>query len=179
MRNAATIIIGIILGTSLVGCSHHSKPPPPTTTRPAPTTTKPKPVPTTTLPPVQAKCDPALQKRVYSPARLKPLKPCVKIQGIVKAVKHEGDGDVHIDVAVDAASQKAAGVRPYLVTEAVCVWKPSSGPAIAVCGTYRSKVVTPTTLPKIGQHVVETGPYVLDLGHGDYEIHPINTLKIV
>jgi peptidoglycan/xylan/chitin deacetylase (PgdA/CDA1 family) len=97
------------------------------------------------------------------------------VQGVVTKVKHEADGDAHINVAVDPASQKTAGVKPSLVTEAVCKWKPTGGPAIAICGSYRS----PVKVPKVGQHIEVTGPYVLDSNHNFYEIHPINSLKVI
>jgi len=159
----STIVVAVVLALVAVGCSSKGHATTTTTTTiPAPTVTA-------------AQCDDLFWAYTYAPTRLHVSKPCVTIQGIAKAVKMEGDGDVHIDVAVDPASQKAAGVRPYLVTEIVCNHTPTNLTALKVCEGYRSHLF----VPKVGQHVQETGPYALDVNHNDWEIHPINTIKVL
>jgi hypothetical protein len=121
---------------------------------------------------------------VYHPDRLKVLKPCITVSGIVKTVRSEDDGDVHFDVALDPAfsqlltSANFSDQHGWLVVEIV----PADGPGCTpgqpprpAHGTYNFGICTGAdeSPPQVGSHVYVTGPYVLDEDHGGWaEVHP-------
>jgi hypothetical protein len=120
---------------------------------------------------------------VYHPYRLQVVKACVTAAGIVETVRHEDDGDYHIDVLLDAAYRgmldagNVAYQHGWLVVEIVPADEPGctvGQPPRPVSGTYNYGICTGAneTPPAIGQHVWITGPYVIDHWHNWAEIHP-------
>jgi hypothetical protein len=99
---------------------------------------------------------------VYHPRRLQVLAPCVAITGVIKVIRHEQDGDYHINVALDAPFRSMLNAgnvthqHGYLVTEII--------PEDAARGIHP---------PRIGTHVRVVGPWVYDRDHGWNEIHPV------
>jgi hypothetical protein len=84
---------------------------------------------------------------VYHPRRLKVLASCVAITGVVKVIRHEQDGDYHVNVALDAPFRSMLNAgnvtqqHGYLVTEII--------PEDAARGIHP---------PRIGTHVRVVGP---------------------
>jgi hypothetical protein len=61
-----------------------------------------------------------------------------------------------------------------LVLEIVCANTVTQTDAVDACQNYLNHV----TIPQEGQHIIATGPYVLDTDHGWTEIHPVYSLTI-
>ena len=54
------------------------------------------------IPPVQ--CAPTDQDQyVYHPVRLRILQACIRVSGVVRALRVENDGDLHLQLELDAA----------------------------------------------------------------------------
>lgn len=116
---------------------------------------------------------------VYLPSRLHVLKRCVTIRGRVDCVRHEPDGDVHIELHLSRpyrhllrpanAYQHCPRHRgPHLVVEII----PQHGDLpFPDNSASRAGFVTPAA-PRLGQHVTITGPYVLDTNALHDLIHP-------
>ncbi len=62
-----------------------------------------------------------------------------------------------------------------LILEIVCAHAVHHQDAISVCQNYVNHVA----VPQEGQHIVVTGPYVLDTDHGWTEIHTVHSLSIL
>lgn len=121
---------------------------------------------------------------VYHPYRLHVVRPCLTVTGTVVAVRHESDGDIHLNVRLDAPyaglinQRNVTGEGGALVTEVVpadeagCT--PGQPPRPAQ-GSYDYGICTGAdeVAPPDGAHVAVTGPYVLDADHGWMEIHPV------
>jgi hypothetical protein len=126
--------------------------------------------------------DPAsISSHVYNPYRLQTVKSCSAASGTVDTVIEEADGDVHARLNLDQAytnlTNSANDQYQYgdLVVEIICVNPPSQTDAIPACQNYANQVQVPSP----GQHIVITGPYVLDTDHYNWaEIHPVFSLVI-
>jgi hypothetical protein len=106
---------------------------------------------------------------VYLPFRLHVKKRCVTVSGRVDCVRHEPDGDVHIELRLSRARrhlltaanayQRCPGHRgPHLVVEII----PQNGELpFPDNSATRAGFVTPKA-PMPGQRIKVTGPYVLD-----------------
>jgi hypothetical protein len=98
---------------------------------------------------------------VYHPSRLEVRDPCRPAVGTVAFVKHEEDGDLHIDVALDAAyrglldSQNEMEQHGDLVVE-----------FMARDGGHLPE-------PNVGDRISLRGAWVDDLQHGWNELHPV------
>jgi hypothetical protein len=146
------------------------------TTRP---TTKPQATSRPTARPTAATCRPTDQDRyVYNPSRLEVLTACLRITGVVEAVRHEADGDLHILVALDPAYRHLLTAANQgeelgdLVVEPVCVRSVSQADAVAICAADPDPYAR--QLPMVGAAVWIEGRYVLDLEHGSWaELHPL------
>jgi hypothetical protein len=121
---------------------------------------------------------------VYHPARLTLVRVCITVTGTVAAVRAESDGDIHVNVGLDAAfaalinDHNTSGEQGALVVEIVPVDRPGCIPGQAprpASGTYDFGLCTGANelAPTVGQRVSVTGPYVLDTFHGWMEIHPV------
>lgn len=135
------------------------------------------PIHLTNAPVPPATCTPTSQDEyVYHPLRLHVLQSCIRVSGVVRAIRTENDGDLHIQLQLDPQYQDL--LEPAnsledgdLVIEPVCVKLPIQPDAFATCV---GDVHPLTSLPTIGQHVWMEGRYVLDLEHGSWaELHPL------
>ena len=117
---------------------------------------------------------------IYSPDRLVVYKDCQTVSGIVDRVIVEVDGDYHVRLGLDTPyrnlTNSANNSAQYgdLVLEIVCANIVTQTDAMDACKGYVNHV----TVPQEGQHIVATGPYVLDSDHGWTEIHPVYSLTI-
>jgi hypothetical protein len=106
---------------------------------------------------------------VYLPFRLHVKKRCVTVSGRVDCVRHEPDGDVHIELHLSRRYRhlltSANGYQrcpshsgPHLVVEII----PQHGELPFPSNSAdRAGFVTPKA-PQAGEHVKVTGPYVMD-----------------
>lgn len=121
---------------------------------------------------------------VYHPNRLRVMQACTTVSGVVETVRHEDDGDVHFDLALDSAytsmltAENYSAQHGWLVVEIVPADEPGCTPGQPpkpATGTYDYGLCTGAdeVPPALGSHVYVTGPYVLDEDHGGWaEIHP-------
>lgn len=126
-----------------------------------------------------ASCDARLWDRVYEKNRLEMLEPCTAVEGRVRSVHHNEDGDVHIALAPDRPSVlnlvNVTHANGELVVEIVCEHVPPEDPAKSICQDFHSSV----TVPNVGDHVRVTGSYVTDRDHGWNEIHPVTRIEVL
>lgn len=95
---------------------------------------------------------------VYHPYRLHVLSPCRAVSGTVATVRHEEDGDLHIDLDTGGALTNAVNASVQggnLVVE----FMPRDGGHLPA--------------PPVGEHIRLTGAWVLDAEHGWNELHPV------
>lgn len=124
----------------------------------------------------ESACNADLWNHVYNPQRLTIINPCIAVEGTIRLIRTEKDGDLHIQLIPD--SQYANLINNVniekqnssLVLEPICVKTVSQEDAIAACTNF----TYPIDLPKIGEHVTVIGSYVLDTAHGWNEIHPVS-----
>jgi hypothetical protein len=99
------------------------------------------------------------------------------VTGTIVSRSVESDGDVHINVRLDAHYQGllVEGNQfedGYLIVEPVCQYAPLLGEAIRVCAADPDPLTGP--LPAVGDHVWMEGRYILDLQHHAWaELHPL------
>jgi hypothetical protein len=120
-------------------------------------------------------CNPGDQlPYIYQPERLKVVKTCLYVTGVVIQVNEEPDGGVYILLRVDPRYAKYLNEnneKGALVVQSICTNKPKRGPTVEVCSRDPNPL---TTLPKEGQHVWIEGQYVLDKeNESRAEIHPL------
>jgi hypothetical protein len=113
---------------------------------------------------------------VYNPDRLHLLAACVRVTGVVDAIRTEADGDLHVLLHLDPGQQRYINSKNSLegsdlVLEPVCVDTPTQADATAACEGYTN----PLTIPAVASHVSVTGAWVLDVDHGWMEIHPVSS----
>jgi hypothetical protein len=98
---------------------------------------------------------------VYHPSRLVVQRKCMEVTGVVTAVRHEEDGDYHIDVMADQSGFTNAENDQWqhgaLVTE------------IMPGQTF--------PIPTVAERVDLLGTWVLDTSHGWEEIHPVFSIN--
>ena len=123
-------------------------------------------------------CTPTDQDRyVYNPDRLVVKARCLRVSGVIDAVRQEADGDLHILLRLDAPYQRYLTPANQgqelgdLVVEPICVHPVSQADAIDSCAANPDPL---QDLPHTGMRVWMEGRYVLDLGHGGWaELHPL------
>ena len=123
-------------------------------------------------------CTPTDQDRyVYNPDRLVVKARCLRVSGVIDAVRQEADGDLHILLRLDAPYRRYLTPANQgqelgdLVVEPVCVHPVSQADAIASCAADPDPL---QNLPHTGMRVWMDGRYVLDMGHGGWaELHPL------
>ncbi|HEX9503965.1 MAG TPA: hypothetical protein VF974_06670 [Patescibacteria group bacterium] len=125
-------------------------------------------------------CDPTLWSHVYHPQRLQVKQACTTVSGTIAAIKIEKDGDYHIRLTLDPQYKNLLtpankNQNGDMVLEPICVNPVTQADAISSCKGFKSNV----KIPKVGQHVIVTGSYVLDNQHGGWaEIHPVTSIKL-
>jgi hypothetical protein len=133
-------------------------------------------------------CDASLWSHVYhgryarAQDRLRVIKPCVTITGMIVNATPEADGDFHIRVDVDDKSllnsRNLSGQHGYLVVEPVCenpVTQVDTGEE-GVCDGFAQRAFT----KNMNHHRASiTGAYVQDMEHGWNEIHPVTSIRII
>ena len=124
-------------------------------------------------------CDARLWNRVYEKDRLEVVEPCTAVEGRVKSVHFNEDGDVHIGLDPDQPSvlnlMNATHGGRELVVEIVCDHLPPRAPARATCAGYQPQV----TPPKVGDRIRVTGAYVTDRDNGWREVHPVTRIEVL
>ena len=127
--------------------------------------------------------DPAnITSHVYNPDRLQLVSSCITASGIVYALRSEADGDYHVILHLDSAYSNLTNAandqyqNGDLVLEIVCATSPiTQQDAVSACQNYSNRI----TVPAMGQHIIVSGPYVLDNDHSGWaEIHPVYSLSI-
>ena len=112
--------------------------------------------------------------RVHHPKRLILLDSSETLSGRVEKVESDMDGDIHIQLRIHdsvlLSKNNHKDENGCMVGEIVCA-APSIFP---ICWFYKNKII----IPKQGDSIEITGPYVFDKGHNITEIHPIMDLKI-
>lgn len=105
---------------------------------------------------------PALALRgVYHPSRLRVLDSCRHASGRVASVRHEPDGDLHIDVALD---------RPYRDLLAPANQAQQHGDLVV---EFMARDGGHLPEPRVAQRIALTGAWVDDTQHGWNELHPV------
>jgi hypothetical protein len=106
------------------------------------------------------------------------LAACIRVSGVVEAIRTEADGDLHVLLALDP--EFVGLLRPAnqgvelgdLVVEPVCVRSVTQTDAIATCAGDPDPLDPP--LPSVGRHIWMEGRYVLDSEHAGWaELHPL------
>ena len=114
-------------------------------------------------------------ERVYNPYRLLLLEPNKTVRGYVKKVSHEFDGDAHIRLKITDLSlltkRNFKDEDSCLILEIVCVEK-----SIMTLGSNYKNCLR---IPKVGELIEVSGPYVFDKVHGINEIHPVEHIRIL
>ena len=146
---------------------------------PRATPVPPTPKPTVRAMPNPVGCTPTDQDLyIYHPYRLAVQAACIRVTGVVQAVRKEADGDFHILLALDPAYTYL--LRPAnqgvelgdLVVEPVCVRTVTQADAIGICASDTDPLAPP--YPAVGERVWMEGRYVFDLDHGGWaELHPL------
>lgn len=117
------------------------------------------------------------------------------VTGTVASIRHEDDGDIHIDLSLPAGESHLLDQANYsdedgaLVTEIVPADQPGCSPGLAPplpATAYRSASYNygectgaDIATPPFGSDVSVTGPYVLDSDHGWMEIHPVWAVTVI
>jgi hypothetical protein len=115
---------------------------------------------------------------VYNPSRLSVQAACIRVTGVVQAVRKEADGDFHILLALDPkygyllTPANQGEELGDLVVEPVCVRTVTQLDAEAICASDPDPL--PAPYPVVGERVWMEGRYVFDLDHGGWaELHPL------
>jgi uncharacterized protein YgiM (DUF1202 family) len=132
--------------------------------------------------PTASGCDSSLWNHVYKKTRLVVIEPCTAVSGRLHIVRHELDGDVHMQLTLDPQFSGLLNARNSkqnnaLVIETMCDRPPTQADAISACAGFSQKFAALTE----GAHVKVTGSYVEDRdpGHGWREIHPITAVEVL
>jgi hypothetical protein len=141
---AAPILAAILAGALLAACAKDDGPGPPGGS-----------IPTG----AQVACPGSALIGVYHPARLHVLKTCRWYWGTVSRVRHEEDGDYHVNVTPDPGFQDYLDDRNRSDQYGALVTEIMPGQRLAP--------------PEVGVHVAVFGTWVLDTEHGWNEIHPV------
>lgn len=124
------------------------------------------------------KCDDSLWKYVHSPSRLKIIKNCISVTGIIISEKSKPDGDYHIRLKLDSQYKHLLNTKNMsrqggtLVLEPICENKVTQKDSKKACAKYKGDIEDAAK----GAHVKVTGSYVLDKYHGWNEIHPVSSI---
>jgi len=126
-----------------------------------------------------AGCDASLWNRVYQPARLQQLSPCIAVTGTVEESNVDEDGDQHFLIKLDPGQQNLLlrknlkKKRGDLVGEIVCANPTKQKKPRKACAGYSNSI----PLPTVGDRVRVMGTYVIDSHNGWAEIHPVSKVE--
>ena len=127
----------------------------------------------------ESTCDSSLWEHVYRRERLRVIEPCKVVEGRVRHIQQEADGDLHIRLAVEDKSLLTENNFSFqhgdLVVEVICVNPPTSRDAIEACRGFTQSLPIPT----VGDSVRVIGAYVLDKQHSWTELHPVTQLELL
>lgn len=129
-----------------------------------------------------AQCDRSLWPHMHDVQRIKVVKPCQTVTGIIATVHANDDGDIDMQLTLDPGyasllnNGNITHLSGNLQIEAICEAPvhPDVPDAQRTCANFTGTV----PIPAIGTHVQVTGVYVLDSDHGWMEIHPISVLTL-
>jgi hypothetical protein len=108
----------------------------------------------------------AVLNEVYNPFRLVVIRPCQRATGTMRTVRHEQDGDLHIDVQLTPGFRKLLNYKNYSFQHGWLVVE-----FMARDGGHLPE-------PRVGDRVTLVGAWVLDSEHGWNEIHPVWRLTL-
>jgi uncharacterized membrane protein YgcG len=100
---------------------------------------------------------------VYHPYRLQVIAPCRWFRGRVSTIRHEEDGDYHVDIAPDPGFGRFLVRDNYSEQGGALVTEVMPGQDLPI--------------PSEGEHIAVFGTWVLDTDHGWNEIHPIWAIR--
>ena len=112
---------------------------------------------------------------VYDSGRLTLLNGCAIVSGTVTLVRHETDGDWHVQLQPDYGQDGVLGAKNItdldgdLVLRIPCADPIALPAAIAACGSTRNALA----IPKVGTHLTATGPLVRDTRNSWNAIQPL------
>jgi hypothetical protein len=121
---------------------------------------------------------PEIWRHVYHPDRLQVVEQCRSVTGTVVHVRHEADGDLHVQFALDPGQESllnAGNMRRQhgtLVVELMCEGNVKQADAKDVCSNWHQDLTLASR-----SHVRITGSYVEDLEHGWMEMHPVSAVE--
>ena len=116
------------------------------------------------------------------------------VTGTVAYVRHEDDGDLHVNLSLPPAESNlldqanVADEHGDLITEIVPADQPGCTPGqqpplpptayTSPSYSYGTCTGADIVTPPLGAQVTVTGPYVLDTDHGWMEIHPVWSITV-
>jgi hypothetical protein len=103
---------------------------------------------------------------VYHPSRLRVLDPCRRVVGTVALVRHEPDGDLHIDVALDSRYRGLLNATNISRQHGDLVVE-----FMARDGGHLPE-------PRVRDRVALVGAWVDDAQHGWNELHPVWSVSL-
>jgi hypothetical protein len=121
---------------------------------------------------------PEIWRHVYHPARLHVVEQCRSVTGTVVHVRHEADGDLHVQFALDPGQESLLNdgnmrrQHGTLVVELMCEGNVTQADAEGVCSDWHQDMTLANR-----SHVRITGSYVEDLEHGWMEMHPVSAVE--
>ena len=114
-------------------------------------------------------------EKVHHPNRLKTIEKEKTFTGIVRKVNGEMDGDIHIRLYIKDKNLLTKNNLKYedscLVLEIAC----ANESMFSICKGYKNNI----PIPRVGDIIQVTGPYIYDKIHGINEIHPIKELTVL
>lgn len=117
-------------------------------------------------------------KYIYEKERLRVIKDTLTLEGTVKLVFSELDGDYHIRLKIDSGTIKLSRKNYTLqdsciVLEIVCGHK-AIFPISCTCGDYQNQI----QIPLVGEHIKVTGRLVFDKRHRWTELHSVYNIQV-
>ena len=124
------------------------------------------------------------------PGRFKIINQCVTVTGTVLSINPEPDGDTDFPLALDTPYKNMvtkANFNPLMQggiwCEMICQHPEISSEIEPFkrgeCTGFNARLIF-NPLPQVGQHLVVTGTYLLDLREGGHaEIHPVSSIRLI
>ena len=124
-----------------------------------------------------------------APGRFKIINQCAAVTGIVLSINPEPDGDTDFPLALDTPYKNMVTkanfnplMRGGLWCEMICQHPEVSSEIEPFkrgeCTGFNARLIF-NSLPQVGQHLVVTGTYLLDLREGGHaEIHPVSSIRL-